>query len=130
MYNFTIFIKTNRQNNKWIQHMVIKEGNLFTYDSVRESKNVNYIKNRFLNEFESVYPKLTFLKDKITSTLAISREEFLMGNGTAFNLAVQEYVNPEFFHKHICCHRSKEKTGAVTRRSSKVHGIPNSDLKY
>ena len=79
---------------------------------------------------ESVYPKLTFLKDKITSTLAMSREEFLIGNCTCFNLAVQEYINPVFFHKHMSCRRSKEKTGVVTRRSSKVHGIPNSDLKH
>ena len=130
MFNFTIFIKTNRANNKWIQKMVVKEGNLSTCNSVRESKNTNYIKNRFLKEFESVYPKLTFHKDKITSILALGREEFLIGNCACFNLAVHEYINPEFFQKHISCYRSKIRTGVVTRRSSKVNGIPNCDLKH
>ena len=87
MFNFTTFIKTNHANSKLIQQMVIKEGNLFNFDSLRESKNINYIKSRFLKKFESVYPKLTFLKDMITSTLAVGREKFLIGNCTCFNLA-------------------------------------------
>ena len=110
--------------------MVVKEGNLITYDSVRESKNTNYIKNRFLKEFESVYPKLTFLKDKITSILEIGREEYLVGKCACFNLAVHEYIDPEYFHNHMSCYRSKIKTGVVTRKNAKTSGIPNSDIKH
>ena len=128
MTKLSVMISINRVNNKWIQSFQFYEGKLESYEGQYEHEDENDLTRNIIDEFETFYPGLSFLSEKIIEALNSSREQFLMDGRKNYYLAVEHDVSNDQLQNHMCCWKKIDKT--VTRKYTRMNGVPNCDMKH
>ena len=127
---FRVTITTNREDNIWIQRIIFHEGNHQAYDCRVMNEYGNIVTCELIDEFKFIYPELTFLEEQIITALENDRERFLEENREVYNIAVEQKLCTDLLLKHMSCWTKIDKSGAVTRKHTKMNGVPTSDIKH
>ena len=130
MRKFSVTISANLKNNEWMQSIWIYEDDLETYHCYVKNENGNVVTSKLIDEFQFVYPKLSFLKQEIITALENGRQHFLVENREIYKAIEQRYLSTDLLRKHISCWTAIDESGVVTRQDSKTNGIPDCDMKY
>ena len=126
---FSVYIYTNHVNNKWIQTIEICEGEL-DYTCIVDHEDENVVTSKIVGEFKALYPRLSYLNQKVIAASTFGRQQFMMKDREICNIAVQQDVSNDQFENHISCCNKIDTSGAVTRQNAKNNGIPNYDMKH
>ena len=129
MIKLSVMVITNRENNKWIQSIEVYEGKLRSFVCQFGHEDGNNVITGLIDEFELFFPSLSILSEKIIEALNLNREQFLM-EGKYYNLAVEHDVSNDQLQNHISCWNKIDETCAVTRKYSRLNGVPNCDMKH